>query len=34
MRTWLATNNTVIVAVLLVVIGAKILGDAITGFSA
>ncbi len=34
MRTWLAANNAVIVAVLFVVIGFKILGDAISGFSA
>lgn len=34
MRAWLAAHNAVIMAVLLIVIGAKILGDAISGFSA
>lgn len=34
MRGWLAAHNAVIMAVLLIVIGAKILGDAISGFSA
>jgi threonine/homoserine/homoserine lactone efflux protein len=34
MRGWLVAHNAVIMAVLLIVIGAKILGDAITGFSA
>jgi threonine/homoserine/homoserine lactone efflux protein len=33
MRGWLVAHNSVIMAVLLVVIGAKILGDAISGFS-
>lgn len=34
MRGWLAVHNAVIMAVLLIVIGAKILGDAISGLSA
>ncbi len=34
LRGWLAAHNAVIMAVLLIVIGAKILGDAISGFSA
>lgn len=34
MRGWLAAHNAVIMAVLLIVIGAKIVGDAISGFSA
>ena len=34
MRGWLMVHNAVIMAVLLIVIGAKILGDAISGFSA
>jgi threonine/homoserine/homoserine lactone efflux protein len=34
MRDWLARNNAVIMAVLLLVIGAKLVGDAISGFSA
>ena len=34
LRGWLAAHNAVIMAVLLIVIGAKIVGDAISGFSA
>jgi threonine/homoserine/homoserine lactone efflux protein len=34
MKDWLARNNAVIMAVLLLVIGVKLIGDAITGFSA
>ena len=33
LRHWLARNNPVIMTVLLVVIGSKILGDAISGLS-
>jgi threonine/homoserine/homoserine lactone efflux protein len=33
LRTWLGHNNAVIVAVILLVIGVKLVGDAITGFS-
>jgi hypothetical protein len=33
LRTWMARNNAVIMAVLLLVIGVKLIGDAITGFS-
>lgn len=33
LKTWMAQNNAVIMAVLLLVIGAKLLGDAIAGFS-
>jgi threonine/homoserine/homoserine lactone efflux protein len=33
LRTWMARNNAVIMAVLLLVIGAKLVGDAISGFS-
>jgi threonine/homoserine/homoserine lactone efflux protein len=34
LQTWMAQNNAVIMAVLCLVIGAKLVGDAITGFSA
>ena len=34
LRAWLAVHNAVIMAILLIIIGAKILGDAISGFSA
>ena len=34
LRRWLAQNNAVIMAVLLLLIGAKLIGDAISGFSA
>ena len=34
LKTWMATNNAAIMAVMLVVFGAKALGQAITGFSA
>ncbi len=33
LKTWLAANNAVIMAVLLLVIGAKLIGDAISGLS-
>ena len=33
LKSWLAQNNGVIMAVLLLIIGAKLIGDAITGFS-
>jgi threonine/homoserine/homoserine lactone efflux protein len=33
LKTWMAQNNAVIMAVLLVVIGAKLVGDAIAGLS-
>lgn len=33
MRTWLAHNNAVIMAVLLLIIGVKLIGNAISGFS-
>jgi threonine/homoserine/homoserine lactone efflux protein len=33
LKTWMARNNTVIMAVLCVIIGVKLVGDAITGFS-
>ncbi len=31
LKTWMATNNTAVMAVLLLVIGVKLLGDAIGG---
>jgi threonine/homoserine/homoserine lactone efflux protein len=34
LKTWMARENAVIMAVLLLVIGVKLIGDAITGFSA
>jgi threonine/homoserine/homoserine lactone efflux protein len=34
MRDWMARNNAVIMAVLLLIIGVKLIGDAISGFSA
>ena len=34
LREWMARNNATIMAVLLLVIGMKLIGDAITGFSA
>ena len=34
LKTWMGRNNAVIMAVLCLVIGAKVLGDAISGFSA
>jgi threonine/homoserine/homoserine lactone efflux protein len=34
LKNWLAHNNTLIMAVLLLVIGVKLIGDAISGFSA
>jgi hypothetical protein len=33
LKSWLAQNNGVIMAVLLLIIGVKLIGDAITGFS-
>ena len=33
LKTWMARNNTVIMAVLLLVIGVKLIGDALGGFS-
>jgi threonine/homoserine/homoserine lactone efflux protein len=33
LRRWLARNNAVIMAVLLLLIGVKLIGDAIAGFS-
>ena len=32
LKTWMIRNNGVIMAVLLLVIGAKLVGDAIAGF--
>ena len=34
MKNWLARNNAVIMAVLLLIIGVKLIGEAISGFSA
>ena len=34
LKTWMDRNNAVIMAVLCLVIGAKLVGDAIVGFSA
>jgi threonine/homoserine/homoserine lactone efflux protein len=34
LKTWMAKNNALIMAVLLLVIGVKLIGDAISGFSA
>ena len=34
LKDWLAANNAVIMAVLLLVLGAKLLGDAISGLAA
>ncbi len=33
LKTWMARNNAVIMAVLCLVIGAKLIGDAIAGFA-
>ena len=33
LKTWLARNNTAIMAVLCLIIAVKLVGDAITGFS-
>ena len=33
LKTWMAHNNTAIMAVLCLIIGVKLVGDAITGFS-
>jgi threonine/homoserine/homoserine lactone efflux protein len=34
LRTWLERNNAVVVSVVLLLLGAKLIGDAISGFSA
>jgi len=34
LKTWLAHNNTAIMSVLILIIGVKLIGDAISGFSA
>ena len=33
LKTWMAQNNAVIMSVLMLVIGAKLIGDAISGYS-
>ena len=33
LKTWLASHNTAIMAVLCLIVGVKLVGDAITGFS-
>jgi hypothetical protein len=33
LKNWLAENNAVIIAVLMVIIGVKLIGDAISGLS-
>jgi hypothetical protein len=33
LKNWMARNNTAIMAVLCVIVGVKLIGDAITGFS-
>jgi Sap, sulfolipid-1-addressing protein len=33
LKTWMVRNNSVIMAVLLVIIGVKLIGDAIAGLS-
>ena len=33
LRTWMVHNNTAVMAVLCLIIGVKLIGDAITGFS-
>jgi hypothetical protein len=33
LKTWTARNNAVIMAVLLLILGVKLVGDAIAGFS-
>jgi hypothetical protein len=33
LKEWLGQNNAVIVAVLMLIIGVKLIGDAISGFS-
>ena len=33
LKDWMAQNNAVIMAVILLLIGVKLIGDAITGFS-
>jgi hypothetical protein len=33
LQTWMARNNAVIMAVILLLIGVKLVGDAISGFS-
>jgi hypothetical protein len=34
LKVWLARNNAVIMAVLMLIIGVKLIGNAISGFSA
>ena len=34
LKTWMAGNNTAVMAVLLLIIGVKLLGDGITGLAA
>jgi threonine/homoserine/homoserine lactone efflux protein len=34
LKTWMARNNTAVMAVLCLIVGVKLVGDAITGFSA
>ena len=34
LKTWMAANSAVIMAVVLIVLAAKLIGDAIAGFSA
>ena len=33
LKTWMARNNTAIMAVLCLIIAVKLIGDAVTGFS-
>jgi len=33
LRDWMAANNAVIMAVLFLLIGAKLIGDAVSGFT-
>jgi hypothetical protein len=33
LKTWLAHNNAVIMAILMLIIGVKLIGNAISGFS-
>jgi threonine/homoserine/homoserine lactone efflux protein len=34
LKTWMASHNTAVMAVLCLIVGVKLIGDAITGFSA
>ena len=34
LKTWMAHNNAVIMAIILLVLGVKLVGDAISGWSA